>query len=72
MAKSSQKTEEQGLPALTALELHRIARPREAEQLTGLHWDTIKRNYPEYVVKMAKRAEGMRVGHALALGKART
>jgi hypothetical protein len=70
MAKSKIVVEE--LPALTPLELHRIARPPEVEHLSGLHWDSIGRNYPEQIIKMGKRAVGMRVGHALQLNKART
>jgi hypothetical protein len=66
MPKSS-KTVVQQLPALSPLEQHRVARPPEAEQLSGLDWDTIERNYPELIIKLSKRAVGMRVGHALQL-----
>ena len=69
MAKCS-KIVVQELPALTPLELNRIARPPEAERLSGLHWDTIERNYRELIIKMGRRAVGMRVGHALQLSKA--
>jgi hypothetical protein len=47
--------------------LLRIAAPPEAEHLSSLDWDTIKRNHPDKVVKLSKRREGMRVGHALML-----
>ena len=49
------------------IELLRIASPREAEQLSSADWDTLKRNYPDLVVKISRRREGMRVGHALML-----
>jgi hypothetical protein len=45
----------------------RIAPPPEAEKLAGADWDTLKRNYPDKVVKISQRREGMRVGHALML-----
>jgi len=66
MPKSS-KTVVQQLPALSPLEQNRVVRPPEAEQLSGLDWDTIERNYPELIIKLSKRAVGMRVGHALQL-----
>jgi hypothetical protein len=72
MAKSSQNAVVQDLPALSPLELNRIVRPPEAERLSGQHWDTLQRNYPELIIKMSKRVVGMRVGHALQLNKART
>jgi len=72
MAKSSQKTVVQDLPALSPTEQNRIARPPEAERLSGRHWDTLERNHPELIIKMGKRCVGMRVGHALQLNKART
>jgi hypothetical protein len=49
------------------IELLRIASPQEAEKLSSADWDTLKRNHPEKVVKVSKRREGMRVGHALML-----
>jgi hypothetical protein len=69
MAKASSKTAIDELPPLSALELHRIARPKEAERLSGRHWDTLERNHPDLILKMGRRAKGMRVGHALQLNK---
>ena len=71
MAKSSQKAV-QDLPTPSPTELNRIARPPEAERLSGRHWDTLERNHPELIIRMGKRCVGMRVGHALQLNKART
>ena len=73
MAKSSsQKTVVRDLPTPSSTELNRIARPPEAERLSGRHWDTLERNHPELIIRMGKRCVGMRVGHALQLHKART
>ena len=71
MAKSS-KIAVQDLPTPSSTELNRIARPPEAERLSGRHWDTLERNHPELIIRMGKRCVGMRVGHALQLNKART
>lgn len=51
------------------VELLRIADPDEAEILSGLSWDTIKRNHPDKILHPSKRRVGMRVGHALMLGR---
>jgi hypothetical protein len=49
------------------VQMLRIAPPPEAEKLAGADWDTLKRNYPDKVVKISQRREGMRVGHCLML-----
>jgi hypothetical protein len=49
------------------IELLRIVPPDEAERLSSADWDTLKRNHSDKVVKISKRREGMRVGHALML-----
>jgi hypothetical protein len=49
------------------LTMLRIVPPPEAEKLAGADWDTLKRNYPNKVVKISQRREGMRVGDALRL-----
>jgi hypothetical protein len=38
-----------------------------AEQITNLHRDTIKRRYPHLVKKISLRREGMTLGDALAI-----
>ena len=68
MAKSS-KIAVPELPELTPQEQNRILRKPEAQRASGLHWDTIKRNYPEYIIHLGKRAVGIRAGHALQLNK---
>ena len=50
------------------VELLRIAEPDEAEHLSTLSWDTIKRDHPEKIIQLSTRRVGMRVGHALMLG----
>ena len=49
------------------VELLRIAEPEEAEHLSTLSWDTIKREHADKIVQLSKRRTGMRVGHALML-----
>jgi hypothetical protein len=56
------------LPLLNwPIELLRVAPPPECEKLSSADWDTLKRNHPDKVVKVSRRREGMRVGHALML-----
>jgi hypothetical protein len=61
------KTSEQELPELTALELNRIVRMSEAERLSGLSEDSLRRNHSDKIIQLGPRAIGMRVGHALQL-----
>ena len=46
----------------------RIAGPPETERLSGVDWDTFKRNHPDKVVHVSARRVGARVGHALMIG----
>jgi hypothetical protein len=52
---------------LPPLELLRIAEMSEAARLAGLSPDTLAQQYPDKVVKLSKRRNGMRVAHALML-----
>jgi hypothetical protein len=54
------------------LRLKRIALLKEVAQLTGLHVDTIKRNYRDKIIRLSPRRLGMRVEDALQLGGKRT
>jgi hypothetical protein len=56
------------LQLFTPLELLRIAPMPEAEHLSSLSEDTIRRRYPDKVRKLSKRRDGMRVVDALLLG----
>ncbi|MGC1359411.1 MAG: hypothetical protein WA851_27160 [Xanthobacteraceae bacterium] len=49
------------------MDMLRVLRPAEAEQLLGVGWDTITRNYPDLVIRISVRARGIRLGHALTL-----
>ena len=46
----------------------RIVPPVEAEKLSSLSWDSIKRHHSDKVVQVSARRVGLRVGHALMLG----
>jgi hypothetical protein len=51
----------------TWLELESIEPMREVEKITSLDRDTIKRRYPERVVQLSDKREGMKLKHALAI-----
>jgi hypothetical protein len=51
------------------VELLRVVERQEAERLSSLSWDTIRRKHPDKIVKLSERRVGMRVGHILMLGK---
>jgi hypothetical protein len=44
-----------------------ILSPPQAEEVTSLDWDTIKRNHPDKVIKLSPRREGIRVGDPFSL-----
>jgi hypothetical protein len=52
---------------LTTLERKRIATMREAEYLSGMSADTLRRLYPSKVLQLGPRRQGMRVEDALQL-----
>ena len=58
-----------GFPALTAVEANRIVDLRKGAALSSLSPDTIKRRYPEKLVRLSPRRLGIRVGDALMLSK---
>jgi hypothetical protein len=57
------------LPQLSDVELHRIVEMDEAERLSSLSADTWERRYPHLIVRLSKRRKGVRLGHALMIGK---
>jgi len=61
------KTDGQGLPELSPLELHRIVRLSEASRLCGLSEDSLRRNHSDKFIRLGPRAIGIRVGHCLQL-----
>ena len=56
---------------LPILERLRIARMSEASRLSGLSEDTLRREHSEKIIKLSKRANGMRVGDALMLAQSK-
>ena len=56
-------------PETWPVELLRVIERAEAERLSSLSWDTIKRRFPEKIVKLSERRRGIRVGDVLMLGK---
>jgi hypothetical protein len=59
--------EDHNYPRSERLELERIAPLPEAARLCGLSPDTIKRRYPDKIIRLSPRRLGMRVKHALML-----
>jgi hypothetical protein len=59
------------LKMMPPLELLRIAPMPEAEHLSGASAETLKREYPDKVIHISKRREGMRVCHALLIAQSR-
>jgi hypothetical protein len=51
------------------VELERIVDMREAERLSTLSEDTLKRRFPDKIIRLSKRRLGMRVRHALMLAE---
>jgi len=60
------------LPSPTAVELNRIVKLPEASRLSSLSEDTLREVYPDKIVKLSPKRDGMRVGHALMLRKSAT
>jgi len=51
----------------TWLELESIEPMRKVEKITNLDRDTIKKRYPDRVVQLSDRRQGMKLRHALAI-----
>lgn len=51
----------------TWLELESVKLMAEAEQITTLSADTIKRRYPDWVVRLSPRREGIKLRHILQI-----
>jgi hypothetical protein len=49
------------------VELLRIVDREEAERLSSLSWDSIKRNHADKIVEVSARRRGMRIGDCLML-----
>ena len=57
------------LPQLSPLELNRIVTLDEAARVSSLSKDAIKENYADKIIRLSPKRSGMRLGHALMLGK---
>jgi hypothetical protein len=51
------------------LELERIVSMQEAQRLSTLSVDTLKRRYPNKIIQLSRRRQGMRLRDALLLGE---
>jgi hypothetical protein len=49
------------------LELESVKKMPVAVEITSLSADSIRRTYPEYVVKLSKRRDGLKLKHILAI-----
>jgi hypothetical protein len=58
----------------TWIELESIVTLQTAAKITSLSTDTLRRNYPNFVVQLSLKRHGMKLRHALAIasGTART
>lgn len=50
------------------IELLQFVEPEEAERLSTLSWDTIKRKHADKIERLSARRVAMRRGYALMLG----
>ena len=53
------------------LELESVQRMPVVARITSLSPDTLKRRYPELVVRLSERRVGMKLRHALAIAASR-
>jgi hypothetical protein len=60
-----------GLPSLSALALNRIVSLQEGAYLSSLSPDTLRKLYPELIIELSARRDGIRVGHCLRIGELR-
>src|SRR5262245_5917966 len=49
------------------IELESVQRMPVVEKITGLSGDTIRRTYPQFVIKLSARRDGMQLKNALAI-----
>jgi DNA-directed RNA polymerase specialized sigma24 family protein len=50
------------------LELQRVVTLREAAEICGISLDTIRRRYPQIIIKLSPRRVGVRLRDALSIG----
>ena len=49
------------------IELESVQRMKVVEKITSLSGDNLRRTYPDFVVKLSPRRDGMKLKHALAI-----
>ena len=49
------------------LELESVKKMPVVEQITSMSADNLRRTYPEFIVKLSPRRDGMQLKHALAI-----
>jgi hypothetical protein len=49
------------------IDLLKIVGPQEAEKLSGVSWETLKRRAPDKILHLSENRRGIRVGDALLL-----
>jgi hypothetical protein len=52
---------------LSALELERVLGKSEAVRLSGVSWDTIRRNHADKIIHISPRRVGVKTKHVIAL-----
>ena len=57
------------LPQLSPLELNSIVVLDEAARVSSLSKDTLEEEYGHLIIQLSPKRRGMRLGHALMLGK---
>jgi hypothetical protein len=57
------------LTQLSPLELNRIVSLDEASRLSSLSTDNLRENHADKIIPLSPKRYGMRVGHALMLGR---
>lgn len=67
MPRKADQPERDPLSELSALERLRVAPMNEAEHLSGLSQETIRRHHANLIIDLSPRRQGMRVGDALSL-----
>jgi hypothetical protein len=51
------------------IELRRVLPLEQATEITNLSRDTLKRNFPDKIIRLSPRRLGMRLSDALAIGR---
>src|SRR5215831_3736575 len=49
------------------IELESVKKMSVVEEITSLSGDNLRRNYPDLIVKLSPRRDGMKLKHALAI-----